>query len=81
MKTKLRQKTREWFRDNALACIAEVETGNVRLPSHYPLERYRADCEAKARAAMAGEYDHSFAFRQRAEWIEGKPSRALLPKY
>lgn len=81
MNYQTRVKTREWFRDNALACIADAESGKIKLASHYSLEQYRADMQARAAAAVAGEYDNSFTFRQRAEWIEGKPARALLPNY
>ena len=81
MNDKIRQQTREWFRDNALACTAEVESGAVKLASHYPLELYRARNLVRAEEAMRGDYDHSFAFQQRAQWIAGIDAPALLPMY
>lgn len=74
----LRQATREWFRDNALACIAEAESGEVRVND---LDEYRAWRLRCADEAMAGEYDRSLTFLQRASWIAGEPSVPLLPMY
>lgn len=73
------QKTREYFHDNALACIAEVESGAVILPSHTSFESYAASCRRRAEAWMRGDNDHSFTFRQMAEYIETGTMRALLP--
>jgi len=77
----VRQATREWFRDNARACVAEVESGAVKLGSHYSLEQYRADMAEREAQAMRGDYDRSFAFQQRAKWIAGEPCAPLLPMY
>ena len=79
MKPETVQRTREHFRDNALACIAEVESGAVVLPSHTSLESYRAWRLAEAAEAMSGAWDHTFTFRQMAEYLETGVCRALLP--
>lgn len=79
MKPETIQRTREYFRDNALACIAEVESGAVILPSHTSLESYAAWRRAEAEEAMRGDWDNSFTFRQMAEYLETGVCRALLP--
>ena len=66
------QATRQWFANNALACIAEVQDGSVRVNDS---ERYFARCRERHDEALAGRYDHSLAFLQRAhahqtgEWV------------
>lgn len=71
------QATRQWFADNAQACIDEAESGAVRVND---LDDYREWQRRNAREALAGEWDHSFAFRQRAYWIQtGDDGPALLP--
>jgi hypothetical protein len=61
------QLTRQWFANNALACIAEVESGKVRVNER---DRYFANCRQRAADALAGKGDHTFAFRQRAYYIQ-----------
>jgi hypothetical protein len=73
------QATRQWFADNADACVREAEDGTAPLASHYPLEQYRANKAADKAAALAGEYDHTFTFLQRAYFIQTGESVALLP--
>lgn len=71
------QATRQWFADNAAACTAEAESGAVRVND---LPAYREYNERRAREALAGEYDRSFTFRQRAYWLQtGDNGPALLP--
>ena len=69
--------TRQWFADNALACIAEVESGDVRVNNR---ERYFAQCRQRHADALAGKGDHTFAFRQRAHYIQTGECVPLLPK-
>ncbi|MDR6455478.1 hypothetical protein [Variovorax paradoxus] len=70
------QTTREWFAQNALDCIAEVQSGAVRVNDP---EAYFAECRKRREEHLAGKWDHTFTFRQRAyahqtgEWV------ALLP--
>lgn len=58
---------RQWFADNALACIAEVQSGKVKVNDP---EKYFASCRQRAEDVLAGKGDHTFAFRQRAYWIQ-----------
>lgn len=73
------QATRQWFADNCDACLREVEDGTVKLASHYPLEAYRQQMAKHKNQALAGEWDHTLAFRQRAYFIQTGESVALLP--
>lgn len=70
---------RQWFADNADGCVREAEDGTAPLASHYPLERYRIEKAEDKRKALAGEYDHTFTFMQRAYYIQTGESVALLP--
>ena len=75
MKDETRQKAREWFRDNALACIAEMESGAVKVNAP---SKYRKQMEQRAVEAMRGDYDSSFTFLQRAHYIETGECIVLL---
>ncbi len=68
--------TRQWFADNALACIAEVESGEVRVNDRERYFAWRMQCHADA---LAGRYDHSLTFLQRATYIQSGVCHALLP--
>lgn len=70
---------RQWFADNAQACIDEVEQGFVKLPNHVNFEGYRECMNNKIRAALAGDFDSSFTLMQRAYYIQTGESVALLP--
>ncbi len=70
------QVTRQWFVDNALACITEVEQGNVKVNNQ---ERYIQICRKRHYDALAGKFDCSLAFIQRAHFIQTGKSVALLP--
>lgn len=70
------QAARQWFHDNALACIAEVESGEVKVND---LEKFRAWKTESAADALAGKYDHTLAFLQRAHFIQTGECVALLP--
>jgi hypothetical protein len=73
------QATRQWFADNADACVREAEDGTAPLASHYPLAKYRAEKAADKADALAGKYDRSLTFLQRAYYIQTGESVALLP--
>lgn len=68
--------TRQWFADNAHACIAEARSGAVRVND---LPAYIAWREESAVAALRGDYDHSLTFLQRATYIQTGDCPALLP--
>jgi hypothetical protein len=68
--------TRQWFADNAHACISEARSGAVRVND---LPAYAAWCDERAAAALRGEYDHSLTFLQRATYIQTGDCPALLP--
>ena len=70
------QKTRQWWADNALACIAEVKSGEVKVNNPEKYFAWRMEQHADA---LAGKYDHSFAFQQRAYFIQTGECVALLP--
>lgn len=70
-------KTRQWFAGNSFACIAEAVSGKVKVND---LARYIKDCEADAMSALNGEQDHTFAFLQRAHFIQTGESVPLLSK-
>jgi len=67
---------RQWFADNAQACIAEAERGEVRVND---LAGYIASRRQDAADALAGKHDHTFAFRQRAQYIQTGECVPLLP--
>jgi hypothetical protein len=69
------QKTREWFRDNALACIQDAESGITPVND---LDSYRVTQTEFATEVMRGDYDGSFAFRQLATYFATGESRPLL---
>lgn len=71
------QAAREWFAANALACIAEVSSGAVRVndPESYFAWRMQQHDDA-----LAGKDDHTFTMRQMAWYIQTGECVALLPK-
>lgn len=73
------QAARQWTADNADGCVREAEDGTAPLASHYPLALYREKMAERKRAALAGEFDHTLAFLQRAYFIQTGESVALLP--
>ena len=70
---------RQWFANNADACYQEAKDGKAPLASHYPLELYRQKMQERKEASLAGEYDHTSAFMQRAYYIQTGECVALLP--
>ena len=71
------QATRQWFADNSLACVADARSGEHRVND---LESYCAWREQAARDSLAGKGDHSFAFLQRAYFIQTGESVPLFSK-
>ena len=70
---------RKWFADNVDACVREAEDGTAPLASHYPIELYREKMAERKEAALAGEFDHTFTFMQRAHYMQTGECVALLP--
>ena len=68
--------TRQWFADNAMACIAEVESGAVKVNDP---EKYFAWRKESAANSLAGKNDHTFTFMQRAHYLQTGECVALLP--
>jgi hypothetical protein len=69
------QATREWFAENQLACIRDVESGEVKVNDR---ERYFAWCIQQRQDALAGRWDHTATFLQRAYFIQTGDCPALL---
>lgn len=68
--------TRQWFADNDQACIDEAVSGQVRvndLPSFIEWKKQSIV------DGLAGKWDHTFTFLQRAYFIQTGESVALLP--
>lgn len=72
------QAARQWYADNAQACIDEVASGAVRVND---VQSYYTWCRQRAEDALAGLYDHTLAFLQRAHYIQTSECIALLPMY
>jgi hypothetical protein len=71
------QATREWYAENARQCIAEAESGAVRVND---LPSYVAWREQAIADSLAGKGDHTFAFLQRAHFIQTGECVPLLSK-
>jgi hypothetical protein len=69
-------KTRQWFYDNAMACIDEAVSGKVFVTE---LDSYINWQKQRAESALNGENDNTFVFIQRAYYIQTGESIALLP--
>jgi hypothetical protein len=69
------QKTREWFADNARACIKAASEGEWHVND---LPRYIAQHNQRIEESLSGAYDHTFAFVQRALYIQTEVSAPLL---
>lgn len=70
------QAARQWYHDNALACIAAVKNGEYRVNDE---ARYFKDMEENAQEYLDGKWDHTLAFLQRAHFIQTGECVALLP--
>lgn len=71
------QRTREWFADNSRKCIEEAQSGHTRVND---LESYVAWREQCAADSLAGKGDHTFAFLQRAHFMQTGTMIPLLSK-
>lgn len=70
------QKTRDWFSNNAIACIEEVKSGKVRVNDPESYFEWR---NKEAKEYREGQHDHTVAFLQRAYFIQTGECVALLP--
>jgi hypothetical protein len=61
------QATRQWFADNAQACIDEAVSGEVRVND---LESYIEWRKQQVVDSLAGKGDHTFTFAQHAHYIQ-----------
>jgi len=69
------QKTRQWFADNAQACIDEVASGAVRVNDPESYFEWRRKQIADS---LAGRSDHTFTFLQHAHYLQTGECVALL---
>lgn len=69
-------KTRQYFIDNALACIDDAKTGKVFVNN---LTDYIAWENKSIERTKAGGNDHTFTFLQHAYYLMTGESVALLP--
>ena len=76
IKPEYMEKARQWFIDNAHACIQEAESGDVYVND---LESYRASKLKDVEDYKNGVHDHTLAFRQRAFYLQTGESVAILP--
>lgn len=60
-------KARQWFHDNALACIEEARNGEVYVND---FESYSKLKKKTAKEYSEGKYDHVLEFLQRAYYIQ-----------
>lgn len=67
---------RQWFADNAQACIDEAISGQVRVNN---LASYVADQTQRIQDCLAGNWDHTLAFQQRVVYVQTGVCHAILP--
>lgn len=67
---------RQWFADNAQACIDEAISGQVRVNN---LTSYVVDQTQRIQDCLAGKWDHTLAFQQRVLFIQTGVCHAILP--
>lgn len=68
--------TRQLFADNAQACIDEATSGAVRVNDLAAYIEWRREEIADS---LAGKWDHTFTFLQRAHTLQTGECIALLP--
>lgn len=68
--------TRQWFADNAQACIDEAISGQVRVNN---LASYVADQTQRIQDCLVGKWDHTLAFQQRVLYVQTGVCHAILP--
>lgn len=67
---------RQWFADNAQACIDEAISGQVRVNN---LTSYVVDQTQRIQDCLAGKWDHTLAFQQRVVYVQTGVCYAILP--
>ncbi len=77
------QAARRWFAENALACSAAARSRNEALDAHTfyvnDLTTYKTAKTKLAAECLAGEYDTTLAFMQKAYFIQTGECPGLLP--
>lgn len=68
--------TRQWFADNAQACINEAVSGQLRVND---LTKYITEQTQSIQDSLAGKWDHTLAFQQRVLFIQTGVCHAILP--
>lgn len=68
--------TRQWFADNAQACIDEAVSGQVRVNN---LTSYIADQTQCIQDSLSGKWDHTLAFQQRVLYVQTGKCYPILP--
>lgn len=76
MESRLIQQTREHFSAGHLRCIGAARAGEFRVND---LPKYCADQVARSLAALRGDYDHTFTFRQYVHYLQTGAYVPLLP--
>lgn len=71
------QATREWFANNQMAQIDDVQSGRVKV--NHP-DAYFARCLQNRADVLAGKRDHGFTFQQRAAYIQTGEMLPFLPQ-
>lgn len=69
--------TRQWYADNAQACIDEAVSGRVRVND---LDKYIIEQTGKVEEYLIGRWDHTLAFQQKAVFIQTGECHPILPK-
>lgn len=68
--------TRQWFADNAQACIDEAISGQLRVND---LTKYVQDQTQRIHDSLNGKWDHTVAFQQRVVYVQTGVCHAILP--
>ena len=69
--------TRQWFADNAQACIDEAISGQLKVNN---LTSYIVYQTQRIQDSLAGKWDHTLAFQQRVVYVQTGVCHAILPK-
>ncbi len=72
--------TRKHFADSAQYCIDEVLSGDVVLPSHMSQDAYFKWQRQRISDSLAGLNDHTFTFKQYAQYVQMSGCCAILRK-
>lgn len=68
--------TRQWFADNAQACIDEAISGQLQVND---LVKYVQDQTQRIQDSLKGKWDHTLAFQQRVLYVQTGVCHAILP--